>query len=168
MPTTAGRVGIVLQGCADRFLPQTGHIEDYYLAGLRKLCDQHGAFLIFDNLWGEEALRRDEAGQCARRVCPATEPDDHDVVELRAGTGTGVGDQFGDQGSELVADEDLERENAEKTSSVHFLRFELSDAMVVALRGGARLAVGIDHPAYLHSIDGVGEGVRASLLGDLA
>ncbi len=67
-----------------------------------------------------------------------------------------------------IADEDLERENAEKTSSVHFLRFELSDAMVVALRGGALLAVGIDHPAYLHSIDGVGEGVRASLLGDLA
>lgn len=37
MPTTAGRVGIVLQGCADRFLPKTGHIEDYYLAGLRKM-----------------------------------------------------------------------------------------------------------------------------------
>jgi hypothetical protein len=55
-----------------------------------------------------------------------------------------------------IADEDLERENEQKTSSVHFLRFELSDAMVAALRGGAAaLAMGVDHPAYLHSIDGV-------------
>ena len=67
-----------------------------------------------------------------------------------------------------IADEDLERENAEKTSSVHFLRFELTDAMVAALRGGARLAVGIDHPAYAHSVDSVTDAVRASLLADLA
>ena len=66
-----------------------------------------------------------------------------------------------------IADEDLDRENDEKTSSVHFLRFELSDAMVAALRGGARLAVGIDHPAYAHAVDSVGEAVRESLLGDL-
>jgi hypothetical protein len=66
-----------------------------------------------------------------------------------------------------VADEDLERENDTKTSSVHFLRFELTDAMVAALRAGARLALGIDHPAYAHSVDGVGDVVRESLLGDL-
>lgn len=66
-----------------------------------------------------------------------------------------------------IADEDLDRENNEKTSSVHFLRFELSDAMVAALRSGARLAVGIDHPAYAFSVDSVGALVRDSLLGDL-
>jgi hypothetical protein len=66
-----------------------------------------------------------------------------------------------------IADEDLDRENDTKTSSVHFLRFELSDAMVVALRGGARLALGIDHPAYTHSVDNVDDAVRESLLGDL-
>jgi hypothetical protein len=66
-----------------------------------------------------------------------------------------------------IADEDLDRENDEKTSSVHFLRFELSDAMVAALRSGARLAVGIDHPAYAFSVDSVGALVRDSLLGDL-
>jgi hypothetical protein len=66
-----------------------------------------------------------------------------------------------------IADEDLERENDEKTSSVHFLRFELSDAMVAALRGGARLAVGIDHPAYAFSVDRVYALVRDSLLTDL-
>jgi hypothetical protein len=65
-----------------------------------------------------------------------------------------------------IADEDIERENAEKTSSVHFLRFELSDAMVAALRGGARLAMGVDHPAYPHAVDSVPDPIRAALLAD--
>ena len=47
-----------------------------------------------------------------------------------------------------IADEDLERENEAKTSAVHFLRFELTDAMVAALRGGAHLSAGIDHANY--------------------
>jgi hypothetical protein len=47
-----------------------------------------------------------------------------------------------------IADEDLDRETAEKTSSVHFLRFELGDAMAVALKGGAGLLMGIDHDHY--------------------
>jgi hypothetical protein len=45
-----------------------------------------------------------------------------------------------------IADEDMERENEEKTSSVHFLRFELSDAMVAAAKGGAAVLIGCDHP----------------------
>ncbi len=66
-----------------------------------------------------------------------------------------------------IADEDLERENEEKTSSVHFLRFELDLASRDALRGGAALSVGIDHPHYSATtrVDAV---VRASLAGDLA
>jgi len=47
-----------------------------------------------------------------------------------------------------VADEDLERENEEKTSSVHFLRFELERAARERLRAGARVTVGVDHPNY--------------------
>jgi hypothetical protein len=47
-----------------------------------------------------------------------------------------------------IADEDLERENEEKTSAVHFLRFELDEDMRKALRGGAQLRVGVDHPQY--------------------
>ena len=47
-----------------------------------------------------------------------------------------------------IADEDLERENAEKTSSVHFLRFELEHAARERLRAGARVALGVDHPNY--------------------
>src|SRR5258706_8358531 len=52
-----------------------------------------------------------------------------------------------------IADEDLERETDEKTSSVHFLRFELTVAMADALKRGAGLAVGTDHPAYTAAVD---------------
>lgn len=67
-----------------------------------------------------------------------------------------------------VADEDLERENDEKTSSVHFLRFELDVAMKQALKAGAALAIGLDHPNYQATVEAVPEPVRASLLSDLA
>ena len=47
-----------------------------------------------------------------------------------------------------IADEDLARENEQKTSSVHFLRFELTDAMAQVLKSGLGLSIGIDHPQY--------------------
>ena len=65
-----------------------------------------------------------------------------------------------------IADEDLERENEVKTSAVHFLRFELDEAMVDGLRGGASLSVGVDHPNYQHEMV-VADNVRAALLTDL-
>ena len=70
--------------------------------------------------------------------------------------------------SYAIADEDLERENGEKTSAVHFLRFELTTAMVTALRGGAALAIGVDHPNYSATVAQVADAMRASLLADLA
>ena len=66
-----------------------------------------------------------------------------------------------------IADEDLERENDEKTSSVHFLRFELSPAMVASLKAGAALGMGVDHAALTASIPAVGDATRAALLRDL-
>jgi hypothetical protein len=66
-----------------------------------------------------------------------------------------------------VADEDLERENADKTSSVHFLRFELDRPAVQALKQGARLAIGVDHPHYRAGVDDLDPAVRQSLLDDL-
>ena len=66
-----------------------------------------------------------------------------------------------------IADEDMERENNEKTSAVHFLRFDLTAAMVQALNGGSALAVGVDHPVYTAKIDIVQAAVRTSLLHDL-
>lgn len=66
-----------------------------------------------------------------------------------------------------IADEDLERETDEKTSAVHFLRFELTSEMVEALKYGMGLAIGIDHPHYAASLDPVPPEVRAALLADL-
>lgn len=67
-----------------------------------------------------------------------------------------------------IADEDLERETDEKTSSVHFLRFELTAAMIKAVQGGAAVSMGIDHPAYNQSVMPVPEAIRAALARDLA
>jgi hypothetical protein len=67
-----------------------------------------------------------------------------------------------------IADEDLERENEEKTSSVHFVRFDLPADMIARLRAGAALSMGIDHTNYQHTIAEVEAATRASLLADLA
>jgi hypothetical protein len=67
-----------------------------------------------------------------------------------------------------IADEDLERETEGKTSSVHFLRFELSDEMARSLKHGTGLAVGIDHPEYAAEVPALPPAIRNSLVGDLA
>ena len=66
-----------------------------------------------------------------------------------------------------IADEDLEREARGKTSAVHFLRFELTSGMVVAVRAGAAIAAGVDHQAYTHEVDSIPDAVRVSLAADL-
>ena len=66
------------------------------------------------------------------------------------------------------ADEDLEREDEEKTSSVHFLRFELTPEMVKAVKQGAAIAMGIDHPAYVHQVNPLPPAARDSLAQDLS
>ena len=66
-----------------------------------------------------------------------------------------------------IADEDLERENDEKTSAVHFVRFELTPAMKARLRDGAALQIGCDHPNYLVPVQTIESRQRASLLKDL-
>jgi Protein of unknown function (DUF3501) len=67
-----------------------------------------------------------------------------------------------------IADEDLERENDDKTSSVHFLRFELSPQMCAQMKAGAALAAGIDHDNYRHEVARVPQNIRDSLAKDLA
>jgi hypothetical protein len=66
-----------------------------------------------------------------------------------------------------IADEDLERETEDKTSSVHFLRFELDQSMAQALKRGARLSAGIDHPQYNVTVEDVSAPIRDSLVADL-
>ncbi len=66
------------------------------------------------------------------------------------------------------ADEDLQRENEEKTSSVHFLRFEFTPPMIAAFKGGAAIAAGIDHPNYSVRLDEIAPAVQAALAQDFA
>ena len=66
-----------------------------------------------------------------------------------------------------IANEDLERSTEERTAAVHFLRIEVPAESARALRAGAPLACGIDHPNYRAACDPVPEAVRRSLLGDL-
>ena len=67
-----------------------------------------------------------------------------------------------------IADEDMDRENADKTSAVHFLRFELDPEMVQSVKRGARLSAGVDHPQYNITLEDIDPAVRASLAEDLA
>jgi hypothetical protein len=66
-----------------------------------------------------------------------------------------------------IADEDLERSDEDKTSAVHFLRFELDENQVKALKDGAALSAGIDHENYRVDVSPVAENVRNALVGDL-
>ncbi|MGA7949595.1 MAG: DUF3501 family protein [Thiobacillaceae bacterium] len=69
---------------------------------------------------------------------------------------------------QAIADEDLERENEEKTSSVHFLRFELSSEMAQSVKRGAAIYVGVEHPAYAAQSGALPDSIRDSLAADLA
>jgi hypothetical protein len=66
-----------------------------------------------------------------------------------------------------IANEDLERETADKTAAVHFLRFELTPQMIAAAKAGAPIHAGIDHDRYRESLT-VPPAVRDSLVADLA
>ncbi len=67
-----------------------------------------------------------------------------------------------------IADEDLERDTAEKTSAVHFMRYELSSDMIDAVKNGAAISAGVDHENYQASVNPIPENIRDSLASDLA
>ena len=91
---------------------------------------------------------------------------------IRLGQMIGIEDQVWLQVGELdrivpIADEDLDRTTADKTSSVHFLRFEITPEQINALKDGAPLFAGIDHPGYPVEHHEVAAEIRASLVADL-
>jgi hypothetical protein len=65
-----------------------------------------------------------------------------------------------------IADEDLARESEEKTAAVHFLRFEFKAPMIAALKAGAALGAGVDHPEYSYRLDSLPQALRQALLED--
>ncbi|HUW99068.1 MAG TPA: DUF3501 family protein [Acidiferrobacter sp.] len=97
-----------------------------------------------------------------------------DVEERRValanlhGIATKVWMQVGDQARVFaIADEDMDREDSDKTSAVHFLRFDLTPQMVTAAKAGAAISSGIDHPHYRYET-ALDDLARAALVADLA
>ena len=66
-----------------------------------------------------------------------------------------------------IADEDLERATDDKTSAVHFLRFELTTAMIADVQKGATISAGVDHENYSVTLDAIPDNVAKSLAEDL-
>ncbi|MFP5460764.1 MAG: DUF3501 family protein [Gammaproteobacteria bacterium] len=101
------------------------------------------------------------------------EYDDPAVRRVELGRLKGIEDRVwvqveGSPKVHAIADEDLERENEEKTSAVHFLRFELTEDMAKALKYGVSLSVGIDHPNYTAAVEPLPAPTRSALVADLA
>lgn len=67
-----------------------------------------------------------------------------------------------------IADEDMDRENEEKTAAVHFLRFEFSPEMITAAKAGAAIFMGVNHPQYQAETGALAPAVHASLVADFA
>ncbi len=65
-----------------------------------------------------------------------------------------------------VCDEDLERDTEEKTSAVHFMRFEFTQEMIADLKNGKPLLAGVDHPEYRVEISPVPENISGALVKD--
>ena len=91
---------------------------------------------------------------------------------VRLGEMIGIEDQVWLQVGDMdrivpIADEDLDRTTADKTASVHFMRFEVTPEQINALKDGAALYAGIDHPSYTIERCEVPQAIRDSLVSDL-
>ncbi len=98
---------------------------------------------------------------------------DPDVRKVELARLKGVADKVWMQVAEqprvyAIADEDMDRENEEKTSSVHFLRFELDPTSIAAAKAGSPIRIGVEHPACNVASTTLPENVRAALVVDLA
>jgi len=107
------------------------------------------------------------------KVTMMIEYSDPDVRKVELAKLKGVEDKVWVQVAEqpkvyAIADEDMERENEEKTSSVHFLRFELDPTSIAAAKAGSPIRVGVDHPACTVPAITLSDNVRAALVVDLA
>ena len=67
-----------------------------------------------------------------------------------------------------ISNEDLERETEDKTSAVHFMRFELTAEMIAAVKNGSDVSVGIDHENYMHAVSPVPDNYRQAFVNDLS
>ncbi|MES9941592.1 MAG: DUF3501 family protein [Candidatus Thiodiazotropha sp. 6PLUC2] len=98
----------------------------------------------------------------------------HDVEERKEALGQLIGIENsiwiqveGHEKVRPIANEDLQRSTEDKTSAVHFIRFELTTEMIDSLKKGASLSAGIDHSNYNYTVDNLDSPVKASLIKDL-
>ena len=124
---------------------------------------------IDDELEAYNPLIPDGSNWKATFMIEFPDPEERDaMLRQLAGVENRVWLQIGDADKiRPIADEDLDRTNDEKTSAVHFLRFELHAEQVKALKEGAELAAGIDHENYQVDVRPVAANIRQSLLRDL-
>ena len=126
-------------------------------AGIEEELDAYNPLIPDgENLKATFMIEYEDVAERRRALAKLTGVEDR--VWLRVGDGERVW---------AVADEDLERSTEDKTSSVHFLRFELDADMRAALKSGAPLAIGIDHPECQVAADPVADAVRDALARDL-
>jgi hypothetical protein len=125
---------------------------------------------IQDELDAYNPLVPDGTNWKATMMIQYSDPDERKLALARLkGIEDRVWVQVADQAKVFaIADEDLERENEEKTSSVHFLRFELDPTSIAAAKGGSPIRMGIDLAAYTVESMTLAETTRAALVVDLA
>jgi len=145
----------------------TMHYQVQEMLRIERIFESAG---IQDELDAYNPLIPDGGNWKATFMIEVPDPDERRVVLAKlVGIEDRVWVQVGDAERVFaIADEDMERETADKTSAVHFLRFELTPAMVAAAKQGAPINMGIDHSGYREAITPVAETVRASLITDLA
>lgn len=127
-------------------------------AGIQEELDAYNPLIPDGSNW-KATFMIEVPDEEERRVALARLVGIEDKVWVRVGTAEPV---YG------IADEDMERATTDKTSAVHFMRFELTPAMVAAAKQGAAIAIGIDHPEYHEEVVALPEAVRSSLVADLA
>jgi hypothetical protein len=130
----------------------------FELADIRSELDAYNPLIPDGTNW-KATLLIEYADEAERRVALGRLRGVEDRVWMRVGTLDPV---F------AIADEDMDRANDTKTSAVHFLRFELSLAAIQALRAGAGVSAGVDHPELTVRVESIPELLRESLIADLA
>jgi hypothetical protein len=124
---------------------------------------------IQDELDAYNPLVPDGTNWKATMMIQYSDPDERKIALARLrGIEDRVWVQVADQPKVFaIADEDLERETEEKTSSVHFLRFELDPTSIAAAKSGSPIRMGIDLDAYRVEAMTLAENIRAALVVDL-
>jgi len=125
-------------------------------AGIQEELDTYNALIPDGSNWKATAMLEFEDVEVRRRRLAELTGMEH-LVWMQV---------HGNEKVFAIANEDLERSTAEKTSAVHFMRFELTPEMIADLRDGAALSFGSDHEGYRHQVK-VSEETRNTLMGDL-